>query len=402
MALTVLQGALGVSLGVLVFATYFWNKLDCTGNCDYYTGVAAINRSANPPTTQLFIVKTEKENIGLHPGTYKELTLNDFDTSGFQVHFSERTCVYNPGIYFVNNQAYLVARLEGKNGSLWTSCPERSLTTPFPCPVKTLRMISFVVTCTLSSSLSPTSKLEGLEFNFRWDRVVTKTNERQLGPEDPRIFKWGSSHYVAVNGPPIRDVSNGRNVRCMKIQQIFPNKGPPIDLDLIGSLDRIEKNWSPISEHLDGYLFSRTLDPHRIVVCNHSGICSNLVSTNHSLFFKNWMRVWNLKAIHLGTNAVRLKSGHYMAILHGIGADVSREYLNFVYVFRGSSPWEIIGLGSEPLALPVGSIMSGYTFTTNLVLQSEKAIICYCVKDRTSSFFVTTIKNLTSSLRQIS
>ena len=108
-----------------------------------------------------------------------------------------------------------------------------------------------------------------------------------------------------------------------------------------------------------------------------------------------------LQALHLGTNAIRLPNGQYMAIFHGLSALSAREYLNFVYIFEGQSPWGITAVRSEPLELPLGTVGSGFAFTTNLAWLDGKVVVSYCVKDRTSSFFVTSMRDLAKDLRAV-
>lgn len=51
----------------------------------------------------------------------------------------------------------------------------------------------------------------------------------------------------------------------MKAQQVYPAVVDPVDLDLLNRLERIEKNWSPISAiDSDLVLMSRSLNPHEV------------------------------------------------------------------------------------------------------------------------------------------
>ena len=107
------------------------------------------------------------------------------------------------------------------------------------------------------------------------------------------------------------------------------------------------------------------------------------------------------QALHLGTNAIKLPNNRYAAILHGITASSSRTYLNFMYVFEGRHPWRIVGVGADPLQLPLGSVGSGFAFTTNLAWLGDKIVVSYCVKDRTSSFFVANATTLLSNIQAV-
>ena len=75
-----------------------------------------------------------------------ELTLRDFDTKDWTVKYTERSSVYNPAVVSYRNQLWMVARHEGKNKTgEWSSCPNNTLVDTRPCPVHTLRMVSFNV-----------------------------------------------------------------------------------------------------------------------------------------------------------------------------------------------------------------------------------------------------------------
>jgi len=315
--------------------------------------------------------------------------------------------VYNPAVTVHNGRLWMVARHEGRNRTgAWTTCPDHSLATTRACPVPTLRMVSFVVRCQLDASLRPITPLEGLDYDLHWDHVGKTAHDRQLGPEDPRVFAWGAEQYVAVNGPPLRPLASSRTIRNMKIQKIFPAVGEPVDLDLGAGMERYEKNWAPIQADPASprrrFLFARNVEPHQIVGCDAAGKCLEAAASSQAAFFAAWKRLWQLRALHLGTNAIKLRSSNkYAAILHGILASSSRTYLNFVYVFEAAPPWQIVGVGAEPLQLPLGSVGSGFAFTTNLAWVGDKIVVSYCVKDRTSSFFIANATTLLSNLQAV-
>lgn len=53
----------------------------------------------------------------------------------------------------------------------------------------------------------------------------------------------------------------------MKVQQVFPDLGRVVDLDLLDDkMNRYEKNWSPITISSDGehVLLSRFVNPHQV------------------------------------------------------------------------------------------------------------------------------------------
>jgi hypothetical protein len=171
-------------------------------------------------------------------GYFRQLVLDDVEHT-FVVRYTARSQLYNPGLVTWGGRLWMVARHEGRNATGgWTTCPKTSLTEGgiVPCPVNTFRMLSFVVLVGLTPSLEPDgSPLRCVPYDFHWPEVASKRQERQLGPEDPRPFEWGSDVYVAVNGPPIARHINPHCVRCMKIQKIFPDFGQAVDLDVAGN-----------------------------------------------------------------------------------------------------------------------------------------------------------------------
>ena len=50
----------------------------------------------------------------------------------------------------------------------------------------------------------------------------------------------------------------------MKMQIVHPTVQAPIDLDLPGRLERIEKNWAPFATDGDRALLSRSINPHEV------------------------------------------------------------------------------------------------------------------------------------------
>eukprot|EP00035_Acanthoeca_spectabilis_P030551 m.9828 g.9828 ORF g.9828 m.9828 type:complete len:453 (-) comp4237_c0_seq1:94-1452(-) len=331
---------------------------------------------------------------------FRQLTLANVEHQ-FSVKYIAKDQIYNPGLVVQGSKIWMVVRHEGKNASgRWLECPEASLTgSTIPCPVRTFRMISFVVLARLDAELFPSGPLETIPYNFQWDAVAQKKQERQLGPEDPRPFEWGDETYVAVNGPPIRSSNNIHCVRNMKILRIFPKPGLAIDLET-NDTGRIEKNWAPIAPSPSGehYFFSRRVEPFEILNCGKNGQCTQISNNSKQDAFAPFLKKWRLKALHLGTNAVKLPSGLYIAILHGISAVSARTYLNFVYVFKSAPEWTIVGVGANPLDLPTGSIIGGFVWTSNLVWMGDRLVVCYTVKDRTSNFWITNTSSLLSDI----
>lgn len=356
---------------------------------------------------------TEHSRRYLNVHKHAQLTLADMDTSHFSVIFASRCQIYNPSVAIYNGKIYMITRFEGRNTTgQWLVCPDRSMNTTLRCPVKTLRMISFVALCELNANYKCTTPLQILEYNLNWPEVAMAAANgghslRQLGPEDPRVFSWDKEQFIAVNGPPLRWSSDAFNVRCMKIQRIFPNPSPIVDLTFAVSekrkLGRIEKNWSPIRPAPDGatFLFSTTLEPHDIVSCDAGGQCTSLSRTSQQRFFSEFTRKWGLGALHLGTNAIELPNGRCAAIFHGITATRPLEYYNFVYTFESAPPYAILAVASEPLLLPLGDVGTGFTFSSSLSWVDGRVVVGYTVKDRTASIATFTPSEFLVTLEKI-
>lgn len=339
---------------------------------------------------------------------YFEVLANelDWDAQGFVVRYEKRRAIYNPGVVFHGDQLWLVTRLEGKN-TTYQQCPDTSLTRSRRCPHPAFRMISHVLRVPLRADpatgrLVPSGKWECMDYTFNWDQL--KAHERELGPEDPRVFEWGGEIHVAINGPPIRSMSSPKTIQNMKTQRLFPIPGAVIDLELVDrTMERKEKNWAPFGpSEAGGYLFSRTVDPHEVVDCGRNGSCTVAASSNATSFFARLKRIHNLKALHLGTNGILLPQKRWhIGIFHGVTDTAARTYLNFVYVFDVAPPYRIIGVADAPLDLPLGSVGSGMVFTTNLAWAGDKIVIGYGVKDRTASFHVTDAKTLLAGVNEV-
>eukprot|EP00041_Stephanoeca_diplocostata_P026844 m.731275 g.731275 ORF g.731275 m.731275 type:complete len:454 (-) comp23057_c0_seq28:2979-4340(-) len=346
-------------------------------------------------------------SVNMNGENVRHITFADVEND-FSAQYDFRSELYNPALVCFRSQLWLIGRHEGRNQSGgWVDCPEHSLSGSLvPCPDSTLRMVSFVVRLPLTTSLIPAGMIESLPYmHFPWTTRALNSHERQLGPEDPRVMHINSDVWVATNGPPIGQLSNTRTIRCMKIQQIFPVIGRVVDLDITGDMQRIEKNWSPIVAENGTYLFSRYVEPHQVIRCTiSSGRCTNVAHSRNTDFFTSFKEFWKIKDIHLGTNAVKLPTGKYLAIFHGLSAVSSRSYLNFAYTFAAHPPWKIEGVAATPLELPNGPITSGaFVFSTNIVLlNATQAIISYTVKDRTASFASMAVADILRNIKSIS
>lgn len=86
-------------------------------------------------------------------------------------------------------------------------------------------------------------------------------------------------------------------------------------------------------DHIDGgidggrkklFFFARRVEPHEIVGCSRNGTCVVVSRASHKEFFDTFLQKWQLRALHLGTNAVRLRNGLHAAVLHGVSAVSAR------------------------------------------------------------------------------
>lgn len=122
--------------------------------------------------------------------------------------------------------------------------------------------------------------------------------------------------------------------------------------------------------------------------------------TANDAFWSAFKKLWDLRSMHLGTNAVSLPNGKLVAIFHGLPAGNHRDYRNFVYVMEPAAPYAIIGVGEEPLALPLGSVgPTGYAFSSNLAWVDGRLVVSYGVKDRSANFYVLDPKTLLQSVQ---
>lgn len=335
---------------------------------------------------------------------FQQLVLADV-SHRFSVSYVGKSQIYNPGLIVRDGRLWMIVRHEGRNATgRWTTCPESSLHGPtLPCPVQTLRMVSFVAIIPLGPDLKPNGVLQCVPYDFQWESVAQKRHERQLGPEDPRPFEWGSEWYVVTNGPPIQPSSNPHCVRNMKLQRIFPTSNSAIDMEVIGDTDRIEKNWAPLepSPTSDAFYFARKVEPFEVLSCGKNGSCFVVSSTSQKSSFDALTKTWRLKALHLGTNAVKLRNGLSVAILHGVSAVSARTYLNFVYVFKPGPTWMIVGVGARPLEPPMGTIVGGFVWTANLAWLGDQLVVGYTVKDRSANLWRVNTSTLLSNINAL-
>ena len=302
----------------------------------------------------------------------------------------------NPGIVVVNGSRWGVMRIQLQNGS-WAVCPNNSVYTTVACPIPKIQMISFNIIVKLNSHLRPESPLRALDYDLDF-RGVVKFKEMFFGVEDPRIFTWGDDVYIAYNGPPAALTWRKRGEKRMKMQRLFPSVLDPVDL-VIPQPNLKEKNWAPIGPNDNNdeeFLFARFIDPHEILSCRRDGACQTVATTNHTLYFNYTMFMYNVSAVHLATNAVRLNSMHYGAIFHGKKAHsiTRREYIQLPYIFEAFPPYDIVWVASKPLVLPTPFDESNFIYACGLTRMDEKLVISYNAGDRSSSFYVSTLKDV--------
>eukprot|EP00050_Salpingoeca_kvevrii_P002412 m.193201 g.193201 ORF g.193201 m.193201 type:complete len:95 (+) comp10603_c2_seq15:684-968(+) len=83
-------------------------------------------------------------------------------------------------------------------------------------PSAAARLCGLQVFCPLGPDLLPRGPLQAWPARLPWTRVIANANDREIGPEDPRVFRWGNEHFMAFNDLPHE--SSNKLIRCMKIQ----------------------------------------------------------------------------------------------------------------------------------------------------------------------------------------
>lgn len=104
----------------------------------------------------------------------------------------------------------------------------------------------------------------------------------------------------------------------------------------------------------------------------------------------------------MGTNAVRLPDGRFLAMFHGLALVGGRRYYNVFYTFAGPEDnFRIQAVAREPHELPLGNTTQGFAFSTSLLLVSDRVVVGYNVKDRTCSFVVLSLSDILATLQPI-
>eukprot|EP00045_Choanoeca_perplexa_P003323 m.29890 g.29890 ORF g.29890 m.29890 type:complete len:189 (+) comp11982_c0_seq2:737-1303(+) len=188
----------------------------------------------------------------------------------------------------------------------------------------------------------------------------------------------------------------------MQVQQIEPTLGNPLDLLMNTTMNRIEKNWSPLyAPSSDTIRLSRTIEPHEVVDCSlTSGVCWQVAVTSLATVFEK-LRVQFAPSFHLGTNTIRLDDGRLLGLLHAVQRG-KKHYTSLVYVLQAALPHRILAIGRRPLQLPLGQVDHGFVYTSSLFRAGNDVIVGYNVRDRTASLKVVPLKMLLDDLEVVS
>ena len=309
----------------------------------------------------------------------------------------------NPGLVVYNDAIHGVSRLLLRNGGKWKTCPDNSMyRRAIPCPAQySPRIVSFIAVFQLDSHLDLVNPVSSLPYDIDIASAADR-GEYQLGPEDPRIFTWGDDVYLVYNAPPSGEHWTEAGQRRMKLQRLFPSVLDPVDL-VIPQPNLKEKNWAPIGPNDNNdeeFLFARFIDPHEILSCRRDGACQTVATTNHSVFFERFKKTHLSRALHLGTNVVRINDAYYGGIFHalqggGFGEHSGqRRYLNIPYLFDAHHPYEIKWVSARPLNLPTEPSARGFVFSTGLSFINDRLVIGYGVNDKSPSYFVDTVQSI--------
>lgn len=105
----------------------------------------------------------------------------------------------------------------------------------------------------------------------------------------------------------------------------------------------------------------------------------------------------------MGTNAVPspCRPRAFLAILHGLSTGGPKRYANFWYEFQAEPPWNLTAMADAPMDLPMGTIRSGFIFTSSLTIVSQGLAVGYTVNDRTASFDVISLREACAQLRPL-
>ena len=230
-----------------------------------------------------------------------------------------------------------------------------------------------------------------------------------LGYTDARLFEWNGSVFMLEHGfASSSDIRHGRIAKRMHIRAVLPHLLPPVQLRLpdIAASRAPEKNWCALgpANTAGTYLFARFAEPHQVLECRRDGACHVVATTSRAAFFTSLRRRHQLTSIHLGTNAVRVDSVHFGAILHGVVARPGqpRRYLNLPYLVQASHPFAITRVATHALRLPrpADNTTLKFHFTTGLTFVDGRLLVSYGYNDVRPMFLLTSVEALFSNLAE--
>ena len=317
------------------------------------------------------------------------------------------TNFYNPSMFVYNNTAWIVARLsmvnkfwESRNVQ-WVMCPGDSVYELQSCPTGVRALaFNFVVYFPVSKDGQLIGDVLALDYHSERHHVKEGV---YIGAEDARYFEWNNGVYLIFSGAI--NTSSSLAMRRMFVRRLFPQITDPVQLSTPNALNAIEKNWSPIGPHVDhegketgDFLVSRYVNPHEVYRCRPDGHCITIASTNHSEFFHRFVKTHLIDNLHLATNAVRMSESHYGAIFHGQRKDISpiltRNNLDFPYLFSAYPPYAITHVAVKPLNLPFPEPSRQFKFSTGLTFIDGRLVVSYGINDSMNRFFVDTVENI--------
>ena len=111
----------------------------------------------------------------------------------------------------------------------------------------------------------------------------------------------------------------------------------------------------------------------------------------------------DLKAIHLGTNAVRINSQYYLAIFHALRTCCIRSYADYPYLVRASPPYDIVKVSRSPLKYePTQGGGFRFLFSSGLAFVDGRLVISYGYDDHHPNFHITSVEELTADMEELS
>ena len=158
--------------------------------------------------------------------------------------------------------------------------------------------------------------------------------------------------------------------------------------------------------------------PSYALQCNRKGYCFELASTSRDGFFRRLRERFELYALHLGSNAVRVGRRFYGAVFHGLrNTPRGRTYLHFPYFIDAEPPHAVaavaavhstghmhqrLTLSQKPFVLPRPDTDAHlFMFCTHLAWVDGRLVIGYGRDDRQPLFYITTPDELFGNMRSV-